>query len=177
MKMIDIERLKVSASEGKSMAEAARDLGVSRARVHQIATRDGIEFRNGRHGAQPRINPPASRSSPNPRIKTGGPHVLLTPSMAGKVVEMIVVADLLARGWQVFLPIFSNRGHDLVAYAAGNLITVEVRSAHRDNGGKLAYAKRPSDKSMHYALVVSGEVVHYEPEIASGWNGMPDEQR
>ena len=175
--MTDLEYLKLLASSGKSMAEASRGLGISRERVRQIADRDGIKFRDGRIGAKRPINPSVPRKPPNPRIQTGGPHVLLTPSMAGKVVEMIVVADLLARGWQVFLPIFSNRGHDLVAYAAGNLITVEVRSAHRNDVGRLCYTKRPSDKSMHYALVVSGEVVHYEPEIASGWHGMPDEQR
>ena len=167
--MADLEQVRELAAAGRSMVEAAIELGVTRARVHQIAKGHNLKFKDGRLRAH--------RKPPHPRVETGGPHVILTPSVAGKAAELLVAADLLARGWQVFLPVFSNRGHDLCAFVPGHLISIEVRSARRNPTGNIVFNKRVTDLSMHYALVTSGEVIRYVPELPAGWGAMPDGTR
>jgi hypothetical protein len=173
--LADLEQVQGLAAAGWSMSEAARMLSISRARVHQIAKKHDIKFRNGRIGVVRKQ--PAVRRLPDPRIDVGGPPVLITASVAGKCAEMLVAADLLARGWQVFLPVFSNRGHDLCAYVPGHLVSIEVRSARRSQTGNIVFSKRVTDYSMYYALVIRGEVIKYVPELPAKWVQMPDGSR
>jgi PD-(D/E)XK endonuclease len=147
--MIDVEKLAALLADNVSMADAAKAFGVSRQRIHQIIKRH--KLKHTLYIRQP--------ESAKPRLLTNG--LRLGTMAAGKVSEMMVAADLLARGWQVFFPIYQSiHGYDLIAVKADRIIKVEVKSAYR-NQSKIQYAKKrhPID---YYALVLFGEPVQYE---------------
>ena len=147
--------LKALAERGISASDSAREMGISRQRVYQLAREMGIEFRKERR-----------TGGCEPRLVTGGIAVSrVNPSVAGKISELLVAADLMARGWQVFFPVYSNKGHDIVAIKNDKIITVEVRSGSKSKTGVISCFKRPEDHSDYYGIVVTGEPVHYEPAL------------
>jgi hypothetical protein len=86
------------------------------------------------------------------------------------VSELLAAADLLARGYTVYAPLNRHAGHaDLIALPRGGgdgPITLEVRSGHRNpNTGTTTWNRFPRNNADHYAVVVTGEVVVYEPPI------------
>jgi hypothetical protein len=89
----------------------------------------------------------------------------LCTSAVGSVSELLVAADLTARGWSVFFPLFRARC-DLIAcsWDAGIVRRFEVRSGKRRNG-TAGFQKTSNDVCDHYAIVISGEPIIYEPEL------------
>ena len=146
------DELVTLVKEGLSTAEAAVRLEISRQRVYQLALKYGLKFAR-------------RRAIPSPRLLTGGIPVIVSTSVAGKVAELIVAADLLARGWHVFLPVYANGPHDIIAAKDGRVATFEVRSAHRNATGRLIFPIRSYDKSDHYGIVATGEIVSYQPDL------------
>ncbi len=142
------------AATGSTAREIAGKLGISRARVYQIAKANNITL--------PAAGWPSGPSVA--RVVTGGIAAPINETTAGTIAEILVMADLLARGWQVYMPVVRHRGYDLIATNDGRIVTVEVRSAKRGVGGALRFQKQPNDKSDVYALVVTGETVEYLPE-------------
>lgn len=157
--MSSVEQVRKLAAEGKPASVIAEELGISRQRVYQIAAAEEIPL--------PRYHQQHVRSpiKPKARILTGGVPQQVNASVAGTIAELLVAADLMARGWCVFMPIIASKGHDLIATQDGTLITVEVRSAYRNAAGSLIYGRKPDCKSSHYGLVVTGEPVAYEPDL------------
>lgn len=149
--------IKSLANSGMGAAAIASRLGITRARVYQIAKRAGVSF--------PRQTSLRVPVKPRARVMTGGVSAPINASVAGTIAELLVAADLMARGWQVFMPLIASKGHDLIAAKADRLITVEVRSAYRNSAGRLIYARKPDCSSSHYAAVITGEPVHYDPDI------------
>lgn len=158
---------------GLTGAEIAREMGISRQRVSQIAVQEDVQL--------PR-KPPAEkkpevpkrrrrvfkRDKPSvivPRLITGGVPVRVNTVAAGRVSELLVAADLVARGWHVFMPIDYRKGHDLVACGNGRLATFEVRSGRRGKAGGVVFLRNRVMLSQHYAVVVTGEPVTYEPPL------------
>ena len=158
--MTTVEQVKELASRGLSASEISNAVGVSRQRVYAVAKANGITF--PRRDAGGCVAP-----SPRPRVLTGGVQVAISTSVAGTIAELLVAADLMARGWQVFMPIRSSKGHDIVAACASELTTIEVRSAHRNAGGHVIYSRKADNVSDRYALVVTGEPVIYTPDLPS----------
>jgi len=156
--MVSIDAVREMAEAGSPASVIAERLGVSRQRVYQVAAKAGI--------ALPRYHARTwGQRPPKPRLITGGVFTTISTATAGSISELLVAADLLARGYAVFMPVIHSRGHDVVAEKNGMMITVEVRSAHRNASGKLIYNRRPEMRSTHYALVVTGEPVAYDPPI------------
>jgi len=95
--------------------------------------------------------------------------VRVSHTACGKSAELIAAADLVARGWNVYLPMFCNRGFDLAAFKDGVTITVEVRSSRKllvSTVTPFIHKKRPQEiYASHYAVVCDGCSVHYEPSI------------
>lgn len=154
---------KALIAKGKTLHEIAVALGISYSRSYQFAKANGIPLPKRRYGPHPSRNRPAPPSKP--RLLTGGVPVQVSSAVVGKVSEVLVAADLMARGWHVYLPLVHRNGHDVIATSDGRIITVEVRSAYRTQTGNISFTRTRGCKSSHYALVVTGEPVLYEPEL------------
>lgn len=151
------------AAEGFTATETAQQLGISRQRVYQIAARDGIVFplRPRAHSGHPR--------PPMPLLLTGV-ACQLNSVVVGAIAELLVAADLISHGWQVYAPIVRHKGHDLIAcQPGGEIITVEVRSTKRYVDGRVVRPKSPRRfTSDHFAWVITGEPIIYEPSLQGG---------
>lgn len=144
----------------------ARQLGLSRQRIYHVCKKEGIALLPYHEWAgadrRPRLHPPRK---PKARLITGGVPQDISHAVAGTISELLVAADLMARGWQVFRPLTAATGHDIIAVRKGTILTIEVRSAHANNSGRLIYNKKADCKSAHYGLVVTGQPVTYEPDL------------
>ena len=159
--MKTVDSIAALAKEGKTTSEIAAALGISRQRVHSAAKTNGIALPKYGRPANFRVPPPKAR------VQTGGIPVPISTSVAGSIAEMLVAADLMARGFHVYMPVIISRGHDIIACNGTEIITFEVRSAHRNASGKLIFGRKPDCCSDHYALVVTGEPVIYDPPLPS----------
>lgn len=142
--------------------DIATELNISRQRVGQVFKKHGLSVeRKQQRGAF--RQPPVPKS----RVITGGVAGPVSANVCGLIAELLVAADLMARGWKVFMPLHRSAGHDLVAMHPDDrkLRSFEVRSAHRRPGGAISYHKRSSDAADHYALVCTGEPVAYQPDL------------
>lgn len=149
------------AAEGLPGSEIARRLGISKQRVSQIAKANGIDIRRSYEWSHSRGKAPSV-----PRVRTGGVYVTENGNAVGAVSELLVAADLVARGWHVYLPVYRQRGHDIIAYTGNRFLTVEVRSGRLSPAGSLIYQRRTEvTKSDCFAVVVTGEPVRYIPDI------------
>ncbi len=139
-----------------SAPDAAEILGVSRQRVHQILKSLGVK----RGPIRRRI-----QRTPRPKVLTGGVRVGLTATMKGTVGELLVAADLLQRGYQVFTPITRHTASvDLVILDIGgtSVERIEVKTAKRREG-RLIYTAPAHERYDRLAIVATGEEVIYKP--------------
>jgi hypothetical protein len=150
-----IEVIREMASSGSPATAIAEALKISRARVYQIASAEKIRFDKRYRQQVPSV----------PRVITGGVPCDVNNGVVGTISELLVAADLLARGWEVYLSITRSRGHDAIAIKNERIVTIEVRSACRNRYGSLSFNRTSRDRSQVYALVVSGEPVIYKPDI------------
>lgn len=139
--------------------ELADALGVSRQRIYQALSRYGITPQRPRS--------PAVKKPPSPPMPTlGGACAPLSHTTCGTISELVAAADLLARGYHVYIPLVRHRGHDLIAVSrAGKILTVEVRGGRKGASGQRVYnaiAQRHM-KSDLLAIVIAGEPVEYKP--------------
>ena len=126
-------KIREMSERGLSCAEAAREIGISRQRVHQIAKTIGVTFPDKR--MLPRQFPvPAPKS----RVITGGVDTPINHTVAGTICELLVAADLMARGYQVFLPVIPSKGHDIMSGQGRKL-------DHNRSASSLKKAKRRSE--------------------------------
>lgn len=137
-------------------AQIAEEVGISKSRVYQIATR----ARLGIARAPRPVSPPQSRLQP---LVAGGS---INHTVAGTISELLAAADLMARGWHVFFPLVRNTKIDLIASSRDGerLIRVEVRSGKRV-GERAQYLKKDGAACDHYAIVMVGEPVEYDPPL------------
>jgi hypothetical protein len=100
---------------------------------------------------------------PLARIVTGGTDVSITMIAAGTIGELLVAADLTARGYTVYAPICRHRAHaDLIALRRGaeeSPITIEVRCGRRSRAGGVVWSRNVESKATHHAIVMTGEPV------------------
>lgn len=87
--------------------------------------------------------------------------------MVGARAELIVCADLLARGYSAYRS-ESRTGIDLVALVGDDLtpLKIEVRSGKKSNNGSVSYAAIPKHQQRYDVLAVAiptGEVYYYGP--------------
>jgi hypothetical protein len=147
------------AENGLSAREIAASLKISRQRVYQVCSRYGIQ------PGLPKIPPRRGVIICKPRLITGGIQQFTNARMTGTVSELLVAADLIARGWHVYLPVIKQRGFDVIVTQGRLVLTIEVRSASKNTKGTLTWTKRPTDCSDYYALVVTGDPVKYQPDL------------
>lgn len=165
--MMDVrdKLLKMLAKNPKlTNADLSRELGVSRQRISQITSKLGIKLQRAvvYEIAERRHSPPQARVD-----LVGAP--IISHAAAGTVSELLVAADLTARGWQVFFPLVRSTHCDLVVTSHDGTIVkrVEVRSGVRREG-RIVWQKKATTECEVYAIVLRGEPIRYEPDIGFG---------
>lgn len=160
---VDAEKFKELVAAGRSAKEIAVEIGVSRQWVYQLADKHGVRLR--RPPPYRRFGPqrPAKHIS---RVITGGIEHPINTTTSGAICELLVAADLMARGWRVFAPLSGHVGcHDLIAVKGEVVRTFEVRAANRRETGSLIFTRDRCMRSDHYAIVPRGAPVEYEPTL------------
>ena len=99
----------------------------------------------------------------NHKSKYGKPETdNIHPGILGDVNELLVCADLLKKGYEVFRSISHTCSCDLIAMKDGMMIRVEVKSAYLKKNGKFSYAKGKNSYDL-LALVLNYSSIHYLP--------------
>lgn len=164
--MTTAEKIKalVEANPAITASEAAAELGLSRQRIYAACRSAGIKLRR----AYP-VNHRDRKQTPIPRVITGGVETYISHTVCGAISEMLTVADLMARGYKPYTPIVRQRSHDIIAVSpSGQIVTVEVRSgkSRADGNGYTFCQKTPKEMvSQHYAIVITGRPVEYQPGL------------
>lgn len=96
----------------------------------------------------------------------------LPSATVGAVGEMVAAVDLMKRGYEVFRALSAACSSDLIALRDGVPLRIEVRTGQRSLlTGKLTWARnggkqgRSEDDLDHYAVVVAGELILYDPPL------------
>ena len=154
-----IEMIKLA----KTGPEIVEEIGVSRQYVHMVAKSEGLKIAKGT--MRPSYKTEQRYREYRARINTNAPAFRISPAMCGRISEMMTAADLMARGWDVYMPLNISKGHDIIACMGDRIVTIEVKSGSRNQSGALYYNKHPNDVSAYMAIVVVGEPVVYKPEL------------
>lgn len=85
-------------------------------------------------------------------------------SNTGAAHELLVSADLMLKGYEVFRALSPDCPCDLAILKEGRLLRVQVTTGYRNLKGKVTWP--PKDPSKHdlLAVVISGDIT-YSPEI------------
>jgi hypothetical protein len=83
----------------------------------------------------------------------------------GAISELLVCADLLKKGYEVFRAVSQHCSCDLAILKDKALVRVEVRTAFMNGKGELNYAKPKPEKSDVLALVLKDGNIFYRPEL------------
>lgn len=84
-------------------------------------------------------------------------------SSAGAASELIVCADLLWRGFEVFRSVEQHCSCDLLAMRAGQILRVEVKTANNNRGH--VSIRRQAGQFDVLAIVIKGKQIIYRPEL------------
>jgi hypothetical protein len=90
----------------------------------------------------------------------------------GAISELVVAADLLARGYEVFRALSPSCSCDLAILTDGTMIRVEVRTGSLLKNGGISFGWKESDRARHdvLAVVVNGSI-EYRPS-PDQWQGI-----
>lgn len=152
------ERLRdlVAAEPQLHQSQLATRLGVTPERVRQLLTAEGLTV--------PRAYPRGGGGTMQARLRTGGAPVRVHATVGGAVGELLAAADLMARGYTLFLPITRIGWCDLVAIGGGGAVErIEVRSGRRGAGETIYWNHPDESRSERRAIVLTGEPVVYDP--------------
>lgn len=136
--------------------EIAETLGISTERAYQHLYALGL----------PTGVPGDRRGQPRPRALTGGVPVKISCSATGTVSELLIAADLMARGHTPFFPMIRTASCDLVCVdrRTGLAERIEVKTGHRNPAGFLRYNSPQNGANYdRLAVVITGEPVMYSP--------------
>ena len=88
-----------------------------------------------------------------------------SPSTVGAISELLVSADLMKKGFEVFRALSPSCSCDLIAAKKGRLLRVEVRTGQYNRQEPTIYYKQTDVKGDLMAVVtLKDERVHYIPE-------------
>ena len=89
----------------------------------------------------------------------------------GGSCEYVVAADLMAKGWEVFMHCGANSKADIVARSATEVLFFEVRQPYVGVDGFVAFNAKSGDNCDFYAGVVNGDVVYSSFKEQTGRKG------
>lgn len=86
----------------------------------------------------------------------------LPTGTVGAMSELVVCADMMRDGWNVFRALSPNCPCDLIAMKPGRLVRIEVRTGRMTEGGRASYPWSSNDIGKSDVLAV---VLHAEDRI------------
>lgn len=97
----------------------------------------------------------------------------ISPGTVGAIAEMLVCADLLRRGYDVFRAVSPNSPADLVVLYEHKLYSIEVRTGYRKFAGSDGYVvTNPRHFANILAVVIHGDggtpEIFYTPALPGG---------
>lgn len=130
-------------------------LNISRQAVYQHVRALGLKVAAG------------GGNTPQIVVSDGAVATTLSPTTTGTVAELLVAADLIARGWRVFFPLTRQATCDLIVLPRNGMksLRIEVKPGFREGGSRLVYTPGQPYFLDHHAIVVRGEPVIYEPDL------------
>lgn len=90
----------------------------------------------------------------------------LAPATTGALAELLISADLLKRGYEVFRALSPSCSCDLMVLKDGKTIRVEVKTAYRNkiSGNIMRSPVKPGAFDL-VAMVIGGIEILYTPEL------------
>lgn len=91
----------------------------------------------------------------------------LSAQTTGAVAELVVAADLMRRGYEVFRALSPSCSCDLAVLRDGLLVRVEVRTGNRLTSGDVCVPLRERDKGRHDVMAVyvaKDAAIEYSPK-------------
>ncbi len=145
-----------------NQSEIAARVGATRQRVSAILASEGLTVPKGKRGALPRGKAVVTETAP--KHAPGLPSYL---AAAGGVAGVLVAAaDLMTRGYAVYLPVSPSAAPDLIAIdRKGGVKRVGVQRARRRTGNALEYEYPKPNEIDVQAMLVTDEPVHYDPAL------------
>jgi hypothetical protein len=86
----------------------------------------------------------------------------LPSGTVGALHELLVAADLLRRGYEVFRAVSQAASCDLAVLKEGHLLRVEVTTGYRHLGGGFAFPPRKYPDRHDVLAIVVGQEIHYQ---------------
>jgi len=86
----------------------------------------------------------------------------------GRAAELLVAADLMQRGFYVYLALPPDAPFDLAAWKDGQFYAVEVKTGHLESRSRLVFPALPErqrNAATHIAVVIPGGEIMYRPEL------------
>ena len=118
-----------------------------------------------RSGNQRFCSPKCTTADTKAKQAMANERVAISPGSVGAVSELLVCADLLRKGYEVFRSVSPHCSCDMVILKAGRFVRVEVRTGTiRENG--LGYCPtRKCDEGRYdvLAIVFRGREIEYRP--------------
>lgn len=93
----------------------------------------------------------------------------LNSSHMGAIAELLVAADLLNKGYEVFRALSSGCSCDIAVLKSGKLLRIEVKTRRRTSSGNVSTAPTTHQVGKHDVMAI---YVPGEPEII--YTGLPD---
>lgn len=174
------EKIKEVLESGAQVtnSDIARLCGCTRSRVQQVMNSRG--WKAPLDGRKAAVKKAMGREGMIPPVVTGGIPENVGLCAGAQITELLVTADLMARGYRVFTPVSRVSVYDLIAVdpKTGNVKKIEVKTGKRSESGKPYYQRNKSHKSRnapatdghssapdHYAVIIRGEPAIYDPPL------------
>ena len=89
----------------------------------------------------------------------------LSTGTVGAISELVVAADLLTMGYEVFRSLSPACSWDLAVLKDGKLLRIEVRTGYKLDNGKIAWS-RNKGRADHWAVVYDKREIRYDPPLS-----------
>ena len=89
----------------------------------------------------------------------------ISKGKVGAIAELIVAADLIKRGYEVFRSVSQDSSSDLLILKHNKAFTVEVKSSVRNRKGKIAVFKGKLKSDILASFIHRENVIIYNPNV------------
>ena len=93
----------------------------------------------------------------------------MSNSTKGAAGELVVAADLMAMGWDVYRALSPAAPCDLVILRKGRVLRIEVRTGYRVADGSVRAVEQPQDAGRYdvKAIIVDGDISYVGPGLGT----------